>query len=491
MAACAYLMMPFILFALGWIGLRYSIPMTIVLLICFWKMWKSTEGIWIPQISRDNVVKIVFILLVICCWCYFSGIGRFVFQNNDHGIRNGLYELMVEYKWPVINYEIDYSKVPEGTSATSLIYYIGFWIPAAVFGKVFGIEAGYGFQLFWAILGVVLVYYFICARLKKVAVWPLVILLLFSGLDIVGMYLRGNNIFQMANNEYLEWWDSPYQYSGMTNQLFWVFNQAVPAWVCTMLMWAQKNNKNIVLIWACCMLPSTFPFAGLLPMLFFWIITRVERAEHPATGWKNKVKQYAENLIKGICTFQNIAGGAIVGITTFLYLNSNISSQMVMVDSTINGATYEANLAKYLMFILLEVGFYFMILYRYQQRSGLYYCILLTLCVVPWITVGTGGDFCMRASIPALLILMVMVIEAWRKARRDKCISMLIPLAVMLLIGSVNPIHELTRTFQGTVDAVNEGRDPAMETRDAVEILNSRNFAGATDDSFFYKYMAK
>ena len=141
------------------------------------------EKSWIPELHKENLLKIVFIITVIGVWVYYSGIGRLVFQNTDHSARNAIFDILVQYDWPVINYEVNLDIMPKGTTATSLVYYIGFWLPAAVVGKIFGLEAGYGFQIFWAILGITLVYYLLCERYKKLLMWPLLILIFFSGLD--------------------------------------------------------------------------------------------------------------------------------------------------------------------------------------------------------------------------------------------------------------------------------------------------------------------
>ena len=192
-----YLVLPFLIFAVGWFGKRYWVFILPILLFCGWKACKEVDALWFPKLTRENLFKICFILIVIFLWVYYSGIGRMVFQNTDHPVRNAIYEILVSYDWPIYNFDVNYEVFPEGTTATSLIYYIGFWMPAAVFGKIFGIAAGYGFQVFWAIFGIVLVYYFICARKEKILVWPLTILIFFSGLDIVGQYLIGTDLITL------------------------------------------------------------------------------------------------------------------------------------------------------------------------------------------------------------------------------------------------------------------------------------------------------
>lgn len=487
-----YMIVPFLIFAVGWMGKRYWVPIVPILILCCYKASKEASNCWMPRLSIENIFKILFIILVICIWVYFSGIGKFVYQNTDHNCRNAIYEVMVLKEWPIINYDINISGInvfPEEVSATSLVYYIGFWLPAAIVGKMFGVSVGYGFQFFWAVLGIFLVYYFICARKEKLLLWPLAILIFFSGLDIVGQYLRGENIFAIANDAHIEWWGEPYQYSSMTTQLFWVFNQAIPAWLCTIVAYMQKNNRSIVLILSCCMLSSTFPFVGLSALVVFWIFSRKYEVQGYGTK-KEYIKKYMYCWAKDTLTIQNIIGGGIVGIFSFLYLISNVSGNRIM-DENLLGANYDNNLLKYITFIIIEILVYFLLLYKTNKKNGLYYCILICLCIIPPIKVGTAGDFCMRASIPALFILMLFVMDGLEWARKEEEKTIYRGLIIALCIGAITPLHEFTRTFKETVNRVNSEQQVYSETVDYTTLLNSGNFAGVTDGSFFFKYIAK
>jgi hypothetical protein len=227
-----YLFLPFVLFIIGWTKLFVSIPVLIVLAVCFCNMVRAFPKIWLPEISKDNLIKTA--LFVIFVWVYFSGIGRFVFQNSDHSSRNGLFQTLVTEEWPVIYFSPEHYKEP-----VALVYYFGFWLPAAIIGKIFGLTAGYFAQFFWASLGIFLFYYLIIAKyIKKIVFWPLLVLFFFSGLDILGMYLLGKKFSDISSTAHIEWWASypVFQFSSMTTQLFWVFNQAVPAWLATLVL---------------------------------------------------------------------------------------------------------------------------------------------------------------------------------------------------------------------------------------------------------------
>ncbi|WP_333813962.1 hypothetical protein [Muricomes intestini] len=132
-AAYIYLMLPFIIFTLGWLRLYLAIPIVIILILCLWKMLQHAPKLWRPEMNRDNIEKMLIILGIICLWVYLSGIGQLVFQNTDHTARNGIFNMLVEYDWPV------YGTAKDGSSV-GLIYYIGYWLPSAVIGKLFGLR---------------------------------------------------------------------------------------------------------------------------------------------------------------------------------------------------------------------------------------------------------------------------------------------------------------------------------------------------------------
>jgi len=269
----AYLSLPIIIFLTGWIRIYIAAPLCLIVIIALY----YTTILSAPELQatnasvlsiKDNFVKYVIAFGVIFVWVILGGVGKFAFQNGDHTTRNGLFELLVSSKWPVIIDSPHYDK-PVG-----LIYYIGFWLPSALVGKCFGMTAGYFAQTLWASIGIFLFYYIITVKyVKRVALWPLAVIIFFSGLDVLGEYLMGKDIISIISNNHahIEWWIGfPYlQYSSMTTQLFWVFNQAVPIWLCTVVIIAQKNSRAIVLLLALAMLYGVLPAIGIAVLISF------------------------------------------------------------------------------------------------------------------------------------------------------------------------------------------------------------------------------
>lgn len=330
----SYILLPIIIFFLGWLKLWLAIPLCITLLIIFLRIINNeqSEQLLTRRLSFQDLFPVIAIILL---WVYFSGIGGLVFQNKDHWWRNEIFNLLVMEHWPVISGD------------RGLIYYIGFWLPSAVIGKIFGFNAGYLFQILWTTLGIFLVWCLMCDHLSQISLKPLLGLILFSGLDIVGCLLLQVDFASLEHFMHIEWW-SGFQFSSFTTQLFWVFNQAIYAWVLTLLIMRQKSNRYIILIWSCGLLTCTLPFVGMLPFLLYKIYVNARDAQdsnsisatvfskkQPLERQATSTKSNPKNIYQRICyfcrgsqlfTLENIIGGGCIGIICFLYEIGNISA---------------------------------------------------------------------------------------------------------------------------------------------------------------------
>ena len=223
-----YLFLPIIIFLLdGPVG---------TLLCLFWQVLgfsvftlvKKKQSFSFPEKHSDKIMLLVIVGLIVL-WAYFFSVGGFVWQNEDHNWRNRIFELLVTEKWPVV---MDATDIYTGeTRSAVMTYYLGFWLPAAVVGKLFGLKAGFAFQLIWLILGLLLVFELLSVFLKKYSLKYLVIFVLFSGLDIAGLFFTTGTPGTIPFPDHIERWSGAFQYSSNTTLLFWVFNQAIYAWI--------------------------------------------------------------------------------------------------------------------------------------------------------------------------------------------------------------------------------------------------------------------
>ena len=161
----------------------------------------------------------------------------------------------------------------------------------------------------------------------------------------------------------------------MTTQLFWVFNQSIYAWILTALIMHQANNRYIMLILSCGLLECTLPFVGMLPFVFYKI-------------WKNafdssiSIKAQWKSWVFDLFTIENVLAGGCIGIISYLYLMGNTAAQTIisMPEKITKGYIF-----LYIIFFIIEVGFYFLSIYRYQKNETLYWITVLVLVVCPLI----------------------------------------------------------------------------------------------------------
>ncbi len=463
-AAYLYLALPIIIFFAFWLKPIYSLPSIILILAALGRILLRDSTININKIDWESCKKLVFCLIIICIWVYLSGVGKFVYQNPDHPHRNAIFTTLVRGHWPIIYESMgDYLDRP-----LALVYYFAFWLPSAVVGKLVSIEAGFAFQAVWAAAGIFLAFCLFCEIRGRVQIRDLVIFMLFSGLDIIRVLIL-NPEAEILSADHIEYWNAGMQYSSFTTQLFWVFNQAVPAWLIIALILAQKDRRTLVFIYSFSVLSCTFPAVGMIPILIYQaVVCRYE----PALHWKKNIGR----LIKEICTWENIVCGGFIGIISYLFLRTNSSSQIQEV--------VHLNITAYLLFLFCEVFFYFLLLHKYCSKCGLYYICMLSLILIPFVRIGGYYDFCMRASIPALYVLYLYVAKVLDQCMHKKDYPVLAALILTLAVGSITPVHEYMRTIQNTIIGNLNQSEAAL-----YEGKMPNNFFGYADDSFFFKYL--
>lgn len=530
--AYIYLAFPMIIFLLGWCRPLIGVPLTGV---CVWSLVQSfrrrdyIELDW--KLTLNDKWRLVAIAAVIFVWVALSGIGGYVWQNGDHAWRNKILQILVDYEWPPT------------TGERGLTYYIGTWLPASLVGREWGIDKAHTALFLWVLLGVCLVYALICVWRRKIVLWPLVILIFFGGLDIIGSNMFAEDAVRVFGFDHLEWWAPrfPYelQYSSNTTQLYWVFNQSVPVWLAMILLFMDESPRNMIWVSSLVVITSTLPFIGMVPIMIYYMIrhSKWEKPESVIQGWKM--------VLSNMASFQNLAGGGSALVISFLYLigNSNLTvlsaadgedaahlsvwfpwifllavvivvfvlgTLMIWIYGKEGGRIlrnilclmaalvltilfFEAlgtakvggndiyRLIYTILFVLLEAGIFLYLLFKDVEDKGLFNVVAISLMVIPFLRIGATGDFCMRASIPSLFIVMLWCIETLGKKSKNLRIVIL---AACLAIGAVTPIHEIRRTLIGS-----QG-EYVIEMVEDERILNAANFSGSLD-TFFWQYIAR
>jgi len=488
-----YLTLPFIIFCMGWLRLPIALPITALIL---WVVWMLINQLPITN-YQFRIPHSAFLITFL--WVFLSGIGGYTFQNWDHHWRNAVLHDLITYNWPVI-----YSS-PEKGPITMLVYYVGYFLPAALAGKIFGWQVANFILFLWTWLGVLLVTLQLGKVLKTSPVKLALLLIFFSGLDSLGtLFFAHDYPTLFPPIQHLEIWSGNLQYSSFTTQLFWVFNQAVPAWLCIALILesdsslsnTQKQASGLqsqkIFIWSLCFFFAPLAALGLLPYLIIeWF---------KQTDFKSPFKNLRVDLL--------LASGVVV-LISYLFFSSNTAAQ--------ERGLQAIALKDFLAFFLLEGGILWLVLAPLKWRDPRWAVTGLLLAVIPFIQFGSGRDFVMRASIAPLFYLMMMTGEAIFQKTTPRLV--LITLYLLLALGSLTPLYEINRSIyrtyeyyslipsqraQPTSEVVThleqpgapENEHPNMLVADEIKTLKfmndklSKNFIANVRQSLYYRYIS-
>ncbi|MCR5484516.1 MAG: hypothetical protein K6F09_02865, partial [Clostridiales bacterium] len=246
----------------------------------------------------------------------------------------------------------------------------------------------------------------------------------------------------------------------------------------------------LVFIVSFSLLASTLPFIGLIPFAAYFALSRKYDC---GKGLLNRAKAF----FKDTFTVWNILGGGTVGILSFLYLKNNDAGQMYGILTPDNNKTTTLYFwFLYLLFLLLEVGVYIAPMFFAQKKNPLYYLTTALFVVFPLILVGEKADFCMRASLPALIILYFLLLDSLKKYREKGKkfipVAMSVLLSVFLIIGAVTPIQEISRSVIRTYKHFADGgQTEIIRTNYGIFENRLKNFTGQPNDNIFFDYIAK
>jgi hypothetical protein len=511
-----YLTLPFLLFLFGWVRLTIAIPLAAILLFALYKLLFTNSQS--PAFHSPLSTVIIFLLLS-AFWVFLSGIGGYAFQNWDHNWRNVVLRDLINFDWPI------YYAQPESGPVKMLVYYVGFWLPSAWIGKLFGWQAANLALFIWSLIGVLLVTYHLAYALKTSAIKATLLLIFFSGLDFLGaLFFAQDYPTLLPPITHLETWAGSLQYSSFTTQLFWVFNQAIPAWLIISVIARraifptkqspvdgkiasgieqerprtsspQGNDirSELILLWSLCFFFAPLASVGLLPYVLIELFKQ--------TNFKSPFKNlYWEQLLAAIIIF----------LLSALFFTANTAAQSRGFQSL--------PLEKFLTFFLLEGGILWLLLAPSKYRDARWIVTGILMVVIPFIQLGSDRDFVMRASIAPLFYLMLMTGETIFNKTSPRLL--LITCYLLLLIGFLTPLYEINRSIYRTYEyyfvlddsqkiqtitepvtrlappGAPEYEHPNTLTADAIPTLQfmidqlSQNFVANVRQTLFYKYFA-
>lgn len=508
-----YLTLPFILFLFGWVRLTISIPIALVLLFALYKLLITNHQSPITSFLFPLSSSTAYWLLITALWLLLSGIGGYAFQNWDHNWRNVVLRDLMNFDWPV------YYAQPESGPIKMLVYYVGFWLPSALIAKFTNWQVAHLALFIWSLLGLLLVTHHLGNFFKTSNLKATLLLIFFSGLDILGtLFFPQDYPTILPPITHLETWAGNLQYSSFTTQLFWVFNQAIPAWLCITLivilsreaakdlstvapetLRSTQNDKRseILLLWSLCFFFAPLASVGLLPYILIELIKQ--------TDFKSPFKHLNPAVV---------LSSIIIFLISAFFFTANTAAQSRGFQSL--------PLDKYLAFFLIEGGILWLVLAPSKYKDPRWIITGILLALIPFTQLGSDRDFVMRASIAPLFHLMLMTGETiFNKSTHHISLFTRYSILALLVLGAFTPLYEINRSVYRTYDyyflqdscsACDFSTDPITKlaqpgkpeeehpgslTADALPTLQfmtdelSQNFIANVRQTFFYKYLAK
>ncbi|RKY09562.1 MAG: hypothetical protein DRP66_01895 [Planctomycetota bacterium] len=481
-----YIFIHSFLFVGGWTKLYIAIPACILLIIgaCLsGKPEKNIEGAKKELYFPPAVLVSVFFLVVIIV--FLSGIGGYAHQHGEYRKHNALLLELIESDWP-----LGFSNLGPENKTYALVTYMGYYLPAAIVGKVLGWSVACHFTFLWAVLGIYLTVLWFLKLVGKASFWFALLFLFFGGLDIIGhtlLYGWPQNAVDFPGGHVLDVW---LIFSSTIRGFHWIFpsnmvqlhcgpHHILPNWLILLMVlyrvFYKRSSRDILFLWAAASVGSVFFFLGMTPYILLSL-------------WTTKCRK--------LFSFQNIAAAPILLLIVGLFIISNNG------EYPHGWAWQYHDLTKawpvLLLFCGLEFGIYAAFCPRITHPDPVssqrcwFRAMIVVLISCTMYRLGTYGDFTTKTALPSLIVLVMFLAAAINSARtptEQMCAHIL---KFLLALGAVSGLFVISQAIEYRVDL----KPPSYSEVERLEHLGERHFPvfrqllADPNDSFFWKYMA-
>ncbi len=504
LATLAYLALPLVLFLVGWLKLGWATIGLAGVAAAVWTILRAhhrntggrstSSGLsWIAQLAIVVVPLVIF---------GFHGSGGFGIQQWDWGKHNAVLLDLVEKGWPVI-----YATTLE---AAALVYYVAYYLPAALVGKDLGWEAANVALYLWTCLGGILVLRWMLALTG--AAWWLVISvwLFFSGMDLVGAIgvCPSTDPLRWVNDFNAEWWSNYWTFPSNLTLVAYAPHQAIPGWLCTaMLLGLFRSPPGMLAIGSLLVLSvlwSPFVAVGLLVMTGFWWLTRT-------SSWRLFFSRIRRPELIAVLSLGLLLAVYFSARWVPFELPHNLRSSKKLVHLGEFYFTPEEAPAidfagMYLAACVLEFGLVAFLIWRLlpsanRRARGILISAATLLVLLPWFHYGAYNDLVMRVCIPPLFVIQILALAvlAGRKEHRGLtlernalivvlCLSALYPINMLRL--TVKNLHERSWDIVAIPSKANTP-DLFLQQRDLKKLLFFIGQYTGSVEAFFFEHLAR
>ncbi len=468
-----YLLAPVVIFAVGW--LRPALAAAVVIAV----------GAGLAHAARRSTTsarpiaggELIFVLAFAAFWTYTSGIGELNLQTSDYFKHNLVFRDLAVNRWPVV-----YADAGRGDPL--LCYYLAYYLPAGLAGKLAGVRYAAAASCAWGGAGLALAFAWVCRYGRPYGVAVLVAFTLIDGFcwlpGLIPVAQRAASAFGLAAPPapggwfVAEFWrfrgpPTSLLFDSAPGDLLWVPQHTLAAWlgaaVALRTLWDEHTQPVAALPAAALLLWSPFAAVGVLPFL-------------AAALWRTRRRRPS---------LPDVIAALAVALPVGAYFASHLPLEYAgVLVAALAGA---GDWLRYALFLILSIGVLWGVAalarrhYRVPDdpRWSLLCLASATLAATTLVYVGRYNDWTMRTSMPALavmrMILAITAVELWRSAaplrhRLAFCALLLLSAERSLKYYLLAPLgasdHQLRATTIATADTYRPSlarldRDPAFD----------------------------
>ncbi len=496
--AYSILVIPIVLFFMGWLKWYLGVLFSIVLLAgMFWTIrkdyWTNEDQIEIPQ-SIFIGAGLTFVF-----WIFISGNCYTSVAKCDIIWRTTTLRDLVNYDWPVYYPELN----------GYLCYYFIFWMVPALAGKLLGgMPVAYIALVCWFLLILMTAFLLIahCFRDYRKSVLKMIVIfmIMWSGINILGQFLMNHvglypNPAGFGDNEgYCDALFStdgqPFCFLYRSNEDFFsqCYNQ-LPVWLVVPLMLQNRNIRNYAFLGLLLLPFSPWGTVGMALMMMV-----------DAVGFFIKNKSIAL-FCREVFSFPNLCAVFSVFVVFSLFLScENLSDSAQKFGILRIGELTPQIVMGILIFWMAEFGIYYFLTWKKYKKDSLYVSVLIMLLFMPfvWVSSRYSRDFCMDATLPQLYVLMIYMIGyvkeelpnrepgSVKKRNIRNCL-----LIVSLGLAFTTPIFD----WFNKINTMNRKQRISIQDQSVVTFSDMLGYQGDfgrpvsknVDHAFFFRYLAK
>ncbi len=447
--------------------------MSVIFLYCITSTIRATTSTTNKFITFHDVFTFVLIII----WVNLSGAGGYGHQTPDYGIHNARLKDLIDYTWP-----IHYGE------NKNFIFYFGYFLPAAIIGKISNAGIAFHSMYPWTILGATLALRWLSFLSGwRFSVLLVLIFIFFGPLDIPNLLILDHHAAIslhdtvteiLTNSDYLDF-RSKYDlgffignYPSNTFQLFWSPHQVIAGWLCISLityLFFKQQTRQLVFVYTLLCLWSPLIMIALCPFVLIAALTQLWRKK-----WRN------------IITIENTLGaGTLSLIFLFFYLSGSldaIPSPFILENFDWRNKSWI--LALFYMsawgaYVITQGSF---VAQQEAQKRIWFICLTCTLLFLSLKQFGAYSDLLCRGSAPLMFLLLVFILQSIKYYWQQQKHVLLIVLLSLLMVGSGSALLQ-SRT------ALNQYDKKAT----AISIINYKYSDEnlGPDNTFFNHYFRK